>query len=262
MGRPTVSVLMNCLNGARYLREALNSVFAQTYTDWEIIFWDDASTDESATIVLYFLEREYPDCRLRYFRGPGGQTLGASRNMALNEARGKYLAILDCDDVWDVQKLASQIESMEKYPEIAFSYSNCFFMDETGYLIDLAFRRTPPPANMYEGLLTQPNFMLCPTLVFRMDAVTSVGGFDRTLAYAETYDLCVRLAKNYKAAYSRNCLAYHRRHAQQANGTGRARTYREVLQVMNEHRNWRSWSQIKREGLLWTKYLWKRYAYS
>ena len=82
MRRPTVSVLMNCLNGARYLQEALQSVLAQTYQDWELIFWDDRSTDASAEILLAVMGA---DRRVRYFSGPGGQPLGTSRNLALEK---------------------------------------------------------------------------------------------------------------------------------------------------------------------------------
>src|SRR3972149_5927289 len=89
---PLVSVIMNCYNGARYLREALASVLVQTFTDWEIVFWDNQSADESAAIF-----KSYSDRRFRYFLAPEHTVLGRARNLAVEQARGEWIAFLDCD---------------------------------------------------------------------------------------------------------------------------------------------------------------------
>ena len=89
---PLVSVVINCLNGARYLREAIDSVFSQTYDNWEIVFWDNHSCDESGVIA-----KSYGD-RVRYHRSESTTGLGLARNRALNACRGKYIAFLDVDD--------------------------------------------------------------------------------------------------------------------------------------------------------------------
>ena len=73
---PLVSVIMNCYNGQEYLEEAIDSVFGQTYTNWEVIFWDNASTDESAKIV-----KRFPS-KIRYFRSRNKMPLGKARNKA------------------------------------------------------------------------------------------------------------------------------------------------------------------------------------
>ena len=100
---PKVSVVMNCFNSERYLREAIDSVFAQTYSDWEIVFWDNASTDNSARIAKSY------GPRLKYYRGDENVSLGEARNYALGKARGEYIAFLDCDDLWAPDKLQKQI---------------------------------------------------------------------------------------------------------------------------------------------------------
>src|ERR1035441_6876343 len=92
---PRVSVVMNGFNGERYLRAAIDSVVAQTFQDWELIFWDNASTDGSAEIV-----RSYGDARLRYFRGERTVPLGAARKLALEKVRGEWIGFLDTDDLW------------------------------------------------------------------------------------------------------------------------------------------------------------------
>src|SRR3989304_6187690 len=103
-----VSIIMNCLNCAKYLREAIDSIYAQTYKDWEIIFWDNASTDDSAVIAGNY------DGRLRYFRDEEVVPLGKSRNLAMEKAGGEYIAFLDCDDKWMPEKLERQIPLFER----------------------------------------------------------------------------------------------------------------------------------------------------
>ena len=252
---------MNCLNGARWLREAIESVQAQTMEDWELIFWDDKSTDESWWIARQMANS---DPRIHCFRGPGGQTLGMSRTLATSKARGEYLAILDCDDLWKPQKLALQVETMHNHA-FAFCFSHCDIIDQDGQVTGYAFTRTPPPSNgatLYRALLTRPNFMLCPTILFRTEAVRQEGGFRTTFGSAETYDLCVKLSQDHHAVFSMLRLAQHRRHPGQFNGTGKAAIYKEVLQVMKEHRSWRHPAQLRRELGLWGKLAVKTLAHS
>src|SRR5437868_4501867 len=101
---PLVSVIMNCLNGEQFLRDAIDSVIAQTYANWEIVFWDNASTDASASIA-----QSYHDDRIRYFRGDSTVPLGHARNLAIQKSRGTFIAFLDCDDLWLPTKLEKQL---------------------------------------------------------------------------------------------------------------------------------------------------------
>ena len=88
---PTVSVIMNCYNGGKYLRESIESVLNQSYLDWELIFWDNLSSDNSAAIFSEYSADE----RLRYFCSPTHTNLGAARKLAYEETRGKFIAFLD-----------------------------------------------------------------------------------------------------------------------------------------------------------------------
>ena len=100
--QPLVSVIMNCYNGEMYLREALDSVLSQTYTNWELIFWDNQSSDKSETIFL-----SYDDSRLIYFYAPQHTNLGKARTLAIEKTRGQWIAFLDVDDLWFPEKLDS-----------------------------------------------------------------------------------------------------------------------------------------------------------
>src|ERR1035438_9559466 len=101
---PSVSIIINVRNGASTLREALESVLRQTFDDWELIVWDDCSTDESAQIVA-----ELKDHRIRYFLSPQETSLGKARSDAIRHATGAWLAFLDQDDIWLPHKLKKQM---------------------------------------------------------------------------------------------------------------------------------------------------------
>lgn len=113
-----VSILMNCFNGEAYLKEAVDSVLNQTYSDWELIFWDNQSTDRSAEIY-----KSYVDSRLKYYYAPRHTLLYEARNHALDHATGEFVAFLDVDDWWLPEKLDSQIELFSD-ADIGFVCSN------------------------------------------------------------------------------------------------------------------------------------------
>ena len=93
--KPLISILMNCYNGEEFLKESLNSVVSQSYKKWELIFWDNQSTDRSIEIASSF-----KDERIRIFRSQKHTNLGKARKDAFNKAIGDYLAFLDVDDIW------------------------------------------------------------------------------------------------------------------------------------------------------------------
>ena len=101
---PLVSVVINCYNGGQFLREAIESIYAQSYKNWEIVFWDNASTDNSATIAQSY------DERLKYFYSKNNTCLGEARVNAIEKTTGEYVAFLDCDDLWEKDKLLKQVE--------------------------------------------------------------------------------------------------------------------------------------------------------
>ena len=90
-----VSVIMNCHNGEKYLQQSLNSLLIQSYNNWELIFYDNCSTDNSALIL-----KRYRDKRIKYFKSNKKLNLGLARKKALEKARGKLITFLDTDDLW------------------------------------------------------------------------------------------------------------------------------------------------------------------
>lgn len=205
-GSPIVSVIMNCLNCAKYLREAINSVFTQTYTDWEIIFWDNASTDNSEEIAKSYGEK------VRYFRSDKTYPLGKARNLAMEKARGKYIAFLDCDDIWMPEKLERQLPLFYKNSEIGLVFSNFFLVKDNGDFIKEGFRRDLPPRGYVFRELLIRNFVILSTATIRKDCLERTGLFDPRYNLSEEYDLFLRIARLYHFDYILEPLARYRVH--------------------------------------------------
>ena len=109
MSNDLVSIVMPSYNCGRFVRETIESVLAQTYSNWELLFVDDCSTDDTQAIV-----QSFEDSRIHYFRNETNSGAAVSRNRALREAKGRWIAFLDSDDLWLPEKLEHQIQFMDK----------------------------------------------------------------------------------------------------------------------------------------------------
>ncbi len=207
MTEPLVSVVMNCYNSDRYLREAIDSVFAQTRDDWEIVFFDNASTDRSAEIAKSY------DSRLRYFRNPTTISLGAARNAALAKCRGKFIAFLDCDDLWDSTKLERQMPLFDDQ-EVGLVFANNFLLTTDGVR-----RENFRSSNDYSigrcfGPLMRRYFLAIPAVVVRRASLDGLGEwFDPRFSVCEEVELFLRIAHDWKLAMCAESLATYRVHA-------------------------------------------------
>ena len=119
-----VSVIMPSFNTAKFIKESINSVLAQTYKNFEFIIIDDCSTDNTDEVVA-----KYNDDRIKYLKNEQNSGAAFSRNRALREAKGKWIAFLDSDDLWEPLKLEKQIRFMEDN-DYHFSYTNYIEIDE------------------------------------------------------------------------------------------------------------------------------------
>ena len=158
---PLVSVIIPVYNGARYLRAALESVFAQTYRDFEVIVVDDGSVDDSGVIAQSFPE-------VRYIQKTN-QGVAAARNHAIEAARGEYFAFLDQDDLWTADKLKLQIEYLLSHPEVGYTLTQQKFFLEPGATLPAWFRK--------ELLDSVHTGWVLGTLVVRRTVFEEVGNF-------------------------------------------------------------------------------------
>ena len=117
---PLISIIVNCFNGEKYLKRALESIINQTYNNWEVVFWDNQSSDNSKKIFS-----EFKDSRFKYFISNRHTTLYEARNNAIKRSNGEILAFLDTDDWWDETKLEKQVVYF-KDEKVGIVHSNCY----------------------------------------------------------------------------------------------------------------------------------------
>ena len=123
--KPLVSVIMNCHNGEKYLEQSVKSIINQTYNNWELIFWDNDSNDNSKNIIYNF-----SDDRIKYFKSTNFKKLYESRNLAIQKAKGKFVSFLDTDDMWELDKIEKQVNFLEQNKDFKIVYSNYYILDE------------------------------------------------------------------------------------------------------------------------------------
>jgi glycosyltransferase involved in cell wall biosynthesis len=181
-----VSVVIPCYNGARYLREALDSALAQTYGDVEIFVADDGSTDDSVAIATSYGARVR--CLRQANAGPS-----SARNLALGAATGEYVALLDADDVQHATKLARQLDVLRTRPEVSVVYCGWRLIDGTGR--ELPERGWPRVEGELLDQLVLGNLVHPVTVVLRRDLVDRVGGFDERRPVNEDWDLFLRAGR-------------------------------------------------------------------
>jgi glycosyltransferase involved in cell wall biosynthesis len=198
---------MNGHNAAQYLREAIGSVLDQTYSQWEIIFWDNRSTDGTAAIV-----REFNDPRLGYFLAPTFTPLGEARNLAMREARGELIAFLDCDDVWLPEKLERQVPLFND-ADIGLVYSDTIFFNARGDQKRAHGGVLPGRGYCFRQLLGR-YFLPMETVILRRSALDSQNEwFDLRFNMIEEADLFRRIAHDWKIDGVADALARWRVHA-------------------------------------------------
>lgn len=194
MASPLVSIAMPILNTERFLPAALDSLLAQTCRDWEALLWDDGSSDSSARIAAAYAAR---DRRFRLLGDGCNHGQAAALAATLAQARGACLGTLDSDDVLEPQALSSMLAFLQARPALGMGYSQYVEIDEAGATLGPGRRSLTPysPA----GLLVE--FMTFQFRLVRAEAYRAVGGFDPAAAYAEDYDLCLRLSERYPVGH-------------------------------------------------------------
>ena len=188
---PAISVAMSVYNGERFLAEAIESVLAQTFTDFEFLALDDGSTDGTRAILSHYAAR---DSRLRpIVRGNKG--LIVSLNQLLDEARAPLIARMDADDICLPERFARQHAFLMANPDYGVVVCRCEDIDEHGNFWPV---NAPPHPETHEGFIAAvaaEQLLLChPAVMFRRDVVQAVGGYHAAFAHCEDLDLWLRLA--------------------------------------------------------------------
>jgi glycosyltransferase involved in cell wall biosynthesis len=221
---PLVSVIIIFYNAERFFREAIESVLAQTYPDWELLLVDDGSTDASSEIALEY-QGKYPE-KVRYLEHNNHDNRGmsASRNLGVKNASGKYVAMLDADDIWLAEKLTEQIRILESHPEAdMLCGSTLYWYSWTGKASDLLRDHQSVPG-VQPGTLIKPLACLALNLwgkiipftndmIMLRRAYNDVGGFEEVFTgHYEERAFFIKFSLRHSVFVTSNCWSKYRQH--------------------------------------------------
>ena len=222
---PLVSIILNVRNGAQTLREAINSVLAQTFRDWELIVWDDRSTDGSAALVA-----GYRDARVRYFLSPEDVPLGRARRDAIEQATGEWVAFLDQDDIWLPRKLEKQVALAADGVGLIYGRTVRFYPNGLERDYDQAHEYQPlPEGDIFTELFTKSCFVAMSSAVFRRSAIEAVGGIPDEVRIIPDYYLYVAVTRKYRARAVQEAVCRYRMHQDNMSHIVALEMHREVL---------------------------------
>jgi hypothetical protein len=230
-GTPLVSVIIAVYNGGRYLAATLESVFAQTYPDFEVVVVDDGSTDDSRDRAAAFGARVT-------LLGREHEGLGAARNAGLAQARGDYIAFLDADDLWDPEYLTRQVALACRHPESGLVVCDGFEFDEEDAVLrpslldpEVLERLDRSSDGTFTGAMYADfcarNLVACPAqVIIARHAVTEAGPVALTPNGPQDYDYYVRVSRTHPVTFQRASLVRWRFHGDSTSGPAAARNYR------------------------------------
>lgn len=193
MKKGLVSVVIPMYNAEHTIARAINSALMQTYRKFEVIVVDDGSTDRSLAVVKEIAAKKDAVAIRLIVKKNGG--VSSARNAGMCAAKGEFIAFLDADDEWVREKIATQIDILNKHPNVSFVGS----MVESGVYSRFVFKKISPlqPISLRDQIFK--NYFPTPTVVIRGDVVGRVGYFDESQRYAEEGNYWIRILAHYKA---------------------------------------------------------------
>src|SRR5664279_2707599 len=228
---PLVSIIINVLNGATTLPEAVDSVLAQTFDDWELIIWDDCSTDDSPATLTHFV-----DSRIRYARSEERVNLGQARRLAIDLARGEWIAFLDQDDIWLPHKLQRQMDLSRNSGNVALIYGRTvrFYPGGTERDYDQAHEYAYlPQGDIFSELFANSCFIAMSSAMFRRSAVVEVGGIPDAITIIPDYYLYTAIAHQFPVAAVQEVVCRYRTHSGNTSRVTALQVQEEALRLMN-----------------------------
>ncbi len=192
---PEVSVIMSCYNAERFVREAIESVLAQSYGNFELIVVDDKSTDNSLDVVGGFES----EARIRIFTNSQNRGHSYSANKGIKQAKGRVIAFLDADDVYSPEKLKLQIQEISRGNRLIDEvvYTDCYKISEEGRMLrpSVVDANKALKGDMVVALLKDAEYLAYGTMMCLRESAIEVGLFDESLRIREDFDFALRLAQ-------------------------------------------------------------------
>ena len=202
---PLVSVIVNCHNGEKFLRECINSIIKQKYKNWELIFWDNLSTDKSSYII-----NSFKDKRIRVYRSKTFTSLYKARNLAIKKTRGKYVCFLDTDDTMISNKIFKQVKFLEKNLSFKMVYSNYFILKQKIKNFSIRHKKKFKSGRITQELINDYSIGILTVLIHRK--VFENLKFNDKFNIIGDFDFFIKTSLKYKIAYINEPMAVYRLH--------------------------------------------------
>jgi CMP-N-acetylneuraminic acid synthetase len=205
--KPLITVYILCHNYGRYLSQAVDSVLAQSFVDWELIIVNDGSQDGTGVVMEHYLSL-YPE-KMRSITHPDALGLQISANQALELARGKYIIRLDADDYLDESALLVLSSYLDEHPNVALVYPNFIYIDEFGNFLGVESRKK---IGIETQMLDLPAHGAC--TMIRKRVLKSIGGYNENFDRQDGYELWLKVINRYPVANITTPLFFYRQHGE------------------------------------------------
>lgn len=197
-----ISIIMPTFNRAHIIMESIQSVLQQSYSDFELIVVDDCSTDDTKEVI-----HRIGDSRIRYYKNPRNMGAAASRNVGIEKSSCALIAFQDSDDIWDKDKIKKQVQYFSEHPEVSMVYCRFLYHNAESEIIipSAMLQKEQLEGNIFNQLL-EGNLIGTPTMLVRKECLDQVGYFDENLKALEDWELALRIAKEYRIGFVKECL--------------------------------------------------------
>ena len=220
--KPIISIIMNCYNGEAFLNEAINSITKQTFENWELIFFDNNSKDNSEKIV-----KSFKDSRIKYFKSDRLLNLYDARNLAVKKTNGDYISFLDTDDMWTKDKLEKQINFIKKNLNYKILYSNYYVLKNNEKKI--MYKNELPSGFITQKLLDFYGIGI--NTAFLDKSIFDQFNFKKDLNIIGDFDFFIKTSKKFEIGYISDPLTFYRIHENSF-------TKKNYKMYINELSNW------------------------
>ena len=223
---PLVSVIIPTYNRVHLIGETIQSVIAQSYSNWELIIIDDGSTDDTENRI-----KKFNDNRIHYHEIAHCGILGKVRNIGLSRSKGDYIAFLDSDDIWLPHKLEFQLSLLNKYPQASFIF---------GHGEQFGNGAIPPPelenlfvGNVFHPILLDERFVFyVPTIMFKKEILERTTALDEGFSSGADIDFFLRMAQQFDGIFSSELVVKIRKHEQSHSQSLELVAYEEYLDMI------------------------------
>lgn len=230
---PRVSIQMCTYNRAHYIEKAIKSVLSQTFTNWELLILDDASTDNTEEVISKYLN----DIRIKYFKNESNLGIAGNRNKGLNDSKGEYIAVLDSDDYWiDNLKLEKQVNFLDENPDYALVGTNMIIINEKG--VEIAKSNFETVYDKIKNKMLLRNQISQSTVMYRKNIALLLNGYSKNYSVCDDYDLWLKIGKSNKIIVLADYTTKYLEHSQGISKEKQLKASIEHKEIIEKYKNY------------------------